>query len=41
VRKTLPGVALVPDIAATPAVLKAWRTQWHAAADVPLPIATR
>jgi hypothetical protein len=41
VRKALPGVVLVPDIAATPAVLKAWRTQWQAGAHHPLPPATR
>ncbi len=35
VRKTLPGVVLVPDIAATPAALMAWRAQWHAAAPLP------
>jgi methylmalonyl-CoA mutase cobalamin-binding subunit len=41
VRKALPGVVLIPDIAATPATLKAWRTQWHAEAHIPLPSATR
>jgi DNA-binding transcriptional MerR regulator/methylmalonyl-CoA mutase cobalamin-binding subunit len=34
VRKALPGVLLVPDIAATTAALKAWRTQWNLAAEV-------
>ena len=34
VRKALPGVLLVPDIAATTVALKAWRTQWSAAAQV-------
>jgi methylmalonyl-CoA mutase cobalamin-binding subunit len=41
VRKALPGVVLVPDIAATTAVVKAWRTQWHPAAPVPPPVTTR
>jgi hypothetical protein len=41
VRKALPGVVLVPDIAATTAVVKAWRTQWHPVAPVPPPATTR
>jgi len=41
VRKLLPGVVLVPDIAATPAALTAWRTQRHAAAPLPPPLPPR
>jgi DNA-binding transcriptional MerR regulator/methylmalonyl-CoA mutase cobalamin-binding subunit len=41
VRKTLPGVVLVPDIAATPAALNAWRTQWQAPAPLPPPLPAR
>jgi methylmalonyl-CoA mutase cobalamin-binding subunit len=41
VRKALPGVVLVPDLAATPAVLKSWRTQWQAGAQHPPPPAIR
>jgi len=41
VRKTLPGVVLVPDIAATPTVLMAWRAQWRAAAPLPPPVPGR
>jgi len=37
VRKALPGVLLVPDIAATTVALKEWRTQWNSAAQVPPP----
>ena len=35
VRKALPGVLLVPDIAATTAALKTWRAGWNATAPMP------
>jgi DNA-binding transcriptional MerR regulator/methylmalonyl-CoA mutase cobalamin-binding subunit len=35
VRKALPGVLLVPDIAATAAALKAWRSHWSSTAPIP------
>ena len=41
IRKTLPGVLLVPDIAGTSAALKAWRAQWHAAAPPASPAPAR
>jgi hypothetical protein len=33
IRKALPGVLLVPDIAGTTAALKSWRAQRNAAAS--------
>jgi DNA-binding transcriptional MerR regulator/methylmalonyl-CoA mutase cobalamin-binding subunit len=34
VRKTLPGVVLIPDLASTIGALKSWRAHWAAAAQV-------
>lgn len=34
VRKTLPGVILIPDLAATTGALKSWRTHWAQAASL-------
>jgi DNA-binding transcriptional MerR regulator/methylmalonyl-CoA mutase cobalamin-binding subunit len=41
IRKTLPGVLLVPDIAGTVAALKAWRAQRNGAAPAPPTAAAR